>query len=237
MLRTLALLALYLIGSDASAGPWPRAQGQTFLSTTYETGGPDDYVSLYAEYGLSKRLTLGLDLGASDDTPKKAIAFARWPLGDTDRPLRMAAQLGLGYAERWRVPPFKLVITGGAPLPPLPGPRPKMRPVLQTGFSLVRGLTILGHNGWITLDTFAETDDDLATRYKADATAGLKTRKGHLFILQLQTGASESGKTWAKLAPSVMVKLSKATHLEVGMTAGLTGSGYPAARVGLWQKF
>lgn len=237
MLRTLALLALYLIGPCASAGPWPREQGQTFLSATYETGGPDDHASLYAEYGLSKRLTLGLDVGATADKTKKAIGFARWPVGGTDRPLRMAAQLGLGYAERWRIPPFKLVITGGGPLPPLPGPRPKMRPVLQSGFSLGRGLTILGHDGWVTLDTLAETDEELATQYTADATGGLKTRKGHMLIVQLQTGASDTGKTWAKLAPSFVMTFSKATQLEVGLTTGLTGGDHTAARFGLWQKF
>ena len=237
MLRILALLALSLIGSGASAGPWPRAQGQTFLSATYETGGQDDHASLYAEYGLSKQLTLGLDLGATPDTTKKAIAFARWPVGGTDRPLRMAAQLGLGYAERWRIPAFKIVITGGGPLPALPSPRPRMRPVLQTGFSLGRGLGILGHNGWITLDTRAETDGELATQYEADATVGLKTQKGHIFIMQLQTGALDTGKTWAKIAPSVVVKVANATHLELGLTADLTGSSNAAARFGLWQTF
>ncbi|MRU14243.1 hypothetical protein FDP25_02255 [Roseovarius sp. A21] len=237
MLRALALLALCLMAPCASAGPWPRAQGETFLSATYETGGPDDYASLYAEYGLSKRLTLGLDLGATPDTAKKTIAFARWPVGGTDRPLRMAVQLGLGYAERWRTPPFKLVITGGGPLPPLPGPRPKMRPVLQTGVSLGRGLGILGHNGWITLDTRAETDDALATQYEADATVGLKTRKGHMFIMQLQTGATDTGQTWAKLAPAYVRQLSNTTHLEVGVTAGLMEGNDLAARFGLWQEF
>lgn len=237
MLRALALLILCLTAPGALAGPWPRAKGQTFLSASYETGGPDDYASLYAEYGATRALTLGLDLGTTPDNAKKSIAFARWPLGKTDGPLRMAAQLGLGYAERWRIPPFKLVIKGGGPLPPLPAARPKMRPVVQSGFSLGRGLTLLGHNGWITLDTRAETDDDLATRYEADATAGLRTRKGHMLILQLQTGATDAGGTWAKLAPSLVMKLSHATQLEVGLIAGLTGDEGTAARLGLWQRF
>lgn len=236
MLRALAVTLLCLAAGVATAGPWPRAKGETFLSVSVEGGDAQDYTSLYAEHGATPALTLGLDLGSSFSTPKKAIAFARWPVGNTDAPLRMAVQFGLGYAERWRTPPFKLVVTGGGPLPALPGPRPKMRPVVQTGFSIGKGLGVMGHNGWLALDTRAETDDALATQYEADATVGLTTPKGHMLIMQVQTGATEAGESWAKLAPSVVMKLSDATHVELGVTASLTGDDH-AARLGLWQKF
>jgi hypothetical protein len=239
MLRTIAfaILSLVIFAPAAVAGPWPRAKGETFLSLSVEQGSDTDYFSLYAEYGLRENLTLGLDLGATSRDPKKAIAFARWPVGDSESPLRMAAQIGVGYAERWRTPPFKLVITGGGPLPPLPAARPKMRPVLQTGFALGRSIKWAGLEGWTTLDTRAEIDDDLATHYMADATLGLKTTKGHMFILQLQTGATDAGATWAKLAPSYVLKLSDRSNLELGVTAHLTGDDTAIARLGLWHRF
>jgi hypothetical protein len=238
MPRALALLLLVcLTTTGALAGPWPRDKGETFLSFAIEYSESRDYGGLYAEHGLTEDLTLGLDLGTTSSDAKKAIAFARWPIGPTSAPLRMSVQLGIGYAERWRTPPFKLVIKGGGPLPPLPGPQPKMRPVVQTGFSVGRGLDLLGHNGWVTLDTRAEIDEDLASHYAADATLGLRGRKGHMVILQLQTGATDSGDTWAKLAPSYVLDLSGSQHLEMGFVAGLTGNNDVAARLGLWQRF
>ncbi|WP_306151136.1 hypothetical protein [Roseovarius sp. MMSF_3281] len=236
MLRALAVTLLCLAAGGASAGPWPRTKGETFLSTSLEAGDTDTYGALYAEYGAAPSLTLGLDLGSSLSRTKQAIAFARWPVGNTDTPLRMAVQLGLGYAERWRIPPFKLVVTGGGPLPALPAARPKMRPVVQTGFSIGKGIKLLGRNGWLSLDTRAEADDALATTYQADATVGLTTRKGHMLIVQLQTGATDAGQSWASLAPSVVMELSDSTHVELGVTASVTG-GHHAARLGLWQKF
>jgi len=238
MPRALALLILFcLTAPGALAGPWPRAKGEAFLSFAIEYSDRRDYGSLYAEYGLTENLTLGLDLGATTSDAKKAIAFARWPVGDNAGPLHMAVQLGVGYAERWRTPPFKLVVKGGGPLPPLPGPRPKMRPVLQTGFSVGRGLKLLGHNGWITLDTRAEMDEAFASHYAADATLGLTAPKGHMLIMQLQTGATDTGESWAKLAPSYVLELSDTQHLEMGLVAGLAGDTDVAARLGLWQRF
>lgn len=237
MLRTLALIILCLTAPSALAGPWPRAKGESFLSFALEYSDSRDYAGLYAEYGLTEKLTLGLDLGGTSSTAKKAIAFARWPVGNTKGALRMAAQLGLGYGERWRTPPFKLVIKGGGPLPPLPGPRPEMQPILQTGFSIGRGLKLLGHNGWITLDTRAEMDDHLAAHYAADATIGLTVPKGHKLILQVQTGSTATGASWAKLAPAYVLQLSDRQHLEMGLVAGVAGDTDIAARLGLWQRF
>ena len=238
MPRALALLILFcLTAPSAWAGPWPRGEGETFLSFAAEYSDSGDYGSLYAEYGLTETLTLGLDLGATSSDAKKAIAFVRWPVGDTAGPLRMAVQLGVGYAERWRTPPFKLVVKGGGPLPPLPGPRPQMRPVLQTGFSIGRGLEILGQKGWVTLDTRAEMDDAFTSHYAADATLGLTYPKGHMLILQVQTGATDAGETWAKLAPSYVLELSDTQHLEMGFVAGVAGDTDIAARLGLWQRF
>lgn len=238
MPRALALLLLVcLTAPGALAGPWPRGKGETFLSFAVEYSDSRDYGGLYAEHGLTENLTLGLDLGTTSSDAQKAIAFARWPIGETAGPLRMSVQFGIGYAERWRTPPFKLVIKGGGPLPPLPAPRPKMRPVVQTGLSVGRGLELLGHNGWVTLDTSAEIDEDLASHFAADATLGLRGRKGHMVIVQLQTGATDAGDTWAKLAPSYVLELSASQHLEMGLVAGLAGDNDIAARLGLWQKF
>jgi hypothetical protein len=237
MLRALALLILCLTAPSALAGPWPRGEGESFLSFALEYSDSRDYAGLYAEYGLTEKLTLGLDIGGTSSAAKKAIAFARWPVGNPQGRLRMAAQLGLGYGERWRTPPFTLVITGGGPLPPLPGPRPKMRPVLQTGFSLGRGLKLMGHDGWITLDTRAEMDDAFTSHYAADATIGLTVPKGHKLIVQVQTGATDTGNSWAKLAPAYVLKLSDRRHLEMGLVAGMAGDSDIAARLGLWQNF
>ena len=78
-MRVLAITgALITLGQGALAGAWPQETGHAFLSLSYEVavprgelaGGSGDpapefegYRTLYFEYGLTPRLTAGLDFG------------------------------------------------------------------------------------------------------------------------------------------------------------------------------
>ena len=70
----LAIIAC-LAAPDAMAGAWQREPGHGFASTAVRLSWPQDvthwtsrkptqtYYTLYVEYGVTPRLTLGLDLG------------------------------------------------------------------------------------------------------------------------------------------------------------------------------
>ena len=128
----LAVLILpWLIGT-AEAGAWPRAKGRTFLATTGqidasdETGLRRQSFTLYAEYGATERLTLGLDLGGDALRMTKTIAFARWPIGRPAQQVKIAVELGLGQVSEVNA--------------------------LRPGLSLGRGLTLWRRQGWAVFD-------------------------------------------------------------------------------------
>ncbi|MFU8776882.1 MAG: hypothetical protein ACNA7M_04360, partial [Roseovarius sp.] len=81
MLRRLilALAVLPWLEGTVEAGAWPRAKGQTFLVAAGQVDAPDQTgltrqsFTLYAEYGATERLTLGLDLGGDALRMTKAI--------------------------------------------------------------------------------------------------------------------------------------------------------------------
>ena len=104
MHRLLPALIFILIASAVGAGPWPREAGAVFLATggTYRfdlaTGLPTGEATVYAEYGLTRRITLGFDGMQSDAGAVQALVFARVPLGREDRRLKLALELS------WRIP-------------------------------------------------------------------------------------------------------------------------------------
>ncbi len=98
----LALLLLVGLSPTALAGAWPREKGELYLSlATYQgidtDGAPYTTQELYAEYGLTPRLTLAFD-GYDTLNPENArlVLFLRRGLGPQTGAHRLAATLGLG---------------------------------------------------------------------------------------------------------------------------------------------
>ena len=104
MLRNLILL-LCLVATQASAGAWPRQKGSGFASIATRLEFDETYTlspsynSIYLEYGLNGRHTLGVDAGQSSDGATRTIAFLRMPLFETKRGNPVAIELGLGKIE------------------------------------------------------------------------------------------------------------------------------------------
>ena len=109
MIRGLRLaVALAGLAGTASAGAWPREEGSLFASSLARLSWPQDtttwqsyeptarYTSLYLEYGLAPRTTLGLDLGLSVSGAEKLVVFAQRPLHQPDRGPRLAYEIGFG---------------------------------------------------------------------------------------------------------------------------------------------
>lgn len=198
----------------AQAGPWPRGKGDTFLSFSWERDILHDrgYATLYGEYGLSDRLTLGLDIGAGPGGLDKAITFARIPFAQAPGGMRLALELGTGVQDS--------------------------RPVLRPAMSFGRGIDIAGRSGWLVLDIRATVfQDRFDTAWESDLTLGLDTTARIKTTLQLQAGQPAQGDAYLKLAPSWVIQGPPGRHIEIGVVTGLRNSRALAAKIALWHEF
>lgn len=214
---TLAVVLLLGIATDAVAGAWLREKGTGFLSLSGEVTEPDDfgiyrqYYSLYAEYGLAERLTLGVDAGHDMLRMSKGVVFARLPLGRADRTVKLAVELGAGQV----------------------GDDNALRP----GLSIGRGIKLWDRDGWLNADGRAVMAGDGAMTLESDLTFGLSVTDRAKVILQLQAGQPDIGDGYAKFAPSLVYETKPGAHLEIGLTQPLTGSDLRSLSLGLWRTF
>ncbi|KAG1715378.1 3-succinoylsemialdehyde-pyridine dehydrogenase [Nymphon striatum] len=101
----LSVLMLFLTALTASAGAWPQQKGQAFVSVTSNLSFPDIYMieaepsmyqALYVEYGLTDKLTLGVDAGRSVAGKGKTVVFLRHPVFAGREKAKYAVELGVG---------------------------------------------------------------------------------------------------------------------------------------------
>lgn len=217
---TLGAILFMSLGAMAQAGAWPRKAGDGFTTLAVRLGWPQDpgdwtsleptqdYSTLYLEYGLTDRLTLGLDLGHSVSGAGKTVVFLQYPVRSADRGAQVSAQLGFGVISGDRV----------------------IRPGLSAGWGLKRG--------WVTVDGVAETYlDDGRTDLKLDMTWGRNLAHDRKLIVQLQTGQPDGRGPFARLAPSIVLPIRGRFKLETGVTWGLTGDTSMGLKLGLWTDF
>ena len=222
MRRLFALLAGLALGfpSLVDAGAWPREQGSTFVAAGISLRWPQDlshwtsaaptqeYRTFYLEYGLTDRVTLGLDLGRSVSGDDKSIVFAQIPILQKDRGPKLALQLGVGMIGEDTI----------------------LRPGLAVGWGLKQG--------WLSADAVAEVSTaDGGTDLKLDVTWGRKLARDRKLILQMQLGAPQDDPAFARFAPSLVVPLRGKLKSEIGATWGVAGDTSMGLRFGLWAEF
>ena len=221
MTRLLFLLSICLVlGLQAQAGAWPRAKGSGFISGAARLSWPQDlaawtsmmpvseYYTLYMEYGLSERITIGFDLGRSVSGAGKTVGFAQLPLRDAGRGPAISGQLGFGQ------------ISG----------RTVFRPGLSLGWGLRRG--------WASVDGVAEIRlDGGGSDVKLDMTYGRNLSKDRKLIVQFQTGDTADDPPFARIAPSLVSPLGKRLKMERGVTWGLAGDNSMGVKMGVWLDF
>jgi len=223
-LRATALLMLCLTlfgarSAPVSAGAWAREKGHGFVSSTSRIAARDSdgpysiYSTTYLELGLGHDLTLGLDIGHGVSGTSKAVLFMRHPLGELFPGHLFAAEIGVGR------------IAG--------------EPVLRPGLSYGHGFTTKrGQGGWLAIENFAEFG--FATQrvdFKADFTLGLNHGDRFKSIFQMQTGVSHGDPVFARFAPSLVMRMGRVTHVELGLTAGLVGDDQYGVKLGFWRDF
>ncbi|MEM9912967.1 MAG: hypothetical protein AAF922_19575 [Pseudomonadota bacterium] len=209
------LLILFLLTTSVSAGPWPREEGKGFLSFSLDLDAEeleDNFVSFYLEYGLSRGRTLVIDRQERGDEIAKTFALIRFPLGNPDRNLKLAYDVGLGTVDSHFA--------------------------LRTGFSVGRGWSMRNRSGWWTLDSRALLlDEGDEAIFESDLTFGIQLTDRLKAISQLQGGVPSDSSAYAKFAQSFVLQTSKTRHYLLGVTTGIYESDTLQVNVGLWQDF
>ncbi len=213
MLRVIAMLVITAV--QAHAGAWPREKGQAFLAYSVEVDTEFPYraySAIYGEYGVTEKLTLGIDLGGDDTVSSKAFAFVRYPGKTTHGGFKTAWELGIGLAE------------GDFAFRP--------------GIAYGRGIKWGQIDGWVGLETRSIIFSNFQSgTFEADATLGLSITKRSKFIFQIQSGVPPLESAYMRVAPSLVLEQRPGRHLEIGAAAGIMGTDEFKLKIGTWRQF
>lgn len=223
--KAICTLVFPCLAGAAHPGAWPREAGDVFVSLSQEVtdrrgqanSTEAGFSSIYAEVGLPRRLTAGLDAGRSNHFDDwSVLLFLRRPLDDGTGANRFAVEVALGR--------------GG-------GEEPGFR--IRPGLSWGRGLTTRWGNGWAGLEGRyewrTETDDGV---WKADLTLGLSGDKGQMWIMQLQSGDYPDESPYLRLTPSYVRPLGQSrTKVQLGVIYDLSGHPTHGVKLGSWLSF
>lgn len=236
----LALL-LALVAGDAAAGPWPRAEGEVFLSFSGEGNREgDSYASLYGEYGLTLRNTLGFEVGHSNSGETSALAWLQRALDRGEGADRWVVSLGLGAIRRDdSILPVAQVAAGWG-----------------RGLDAVPLLSRVPGGGWLGVEArvkvagairddalpeevaaapFAYLTPEMET--KAEVTLGWNVTPSTMLVNQLRLEERDDTGFASKFAVSVVRDLTGAAKLELGVIEPLSGEGERAVKLGTWLSF
>lgn len=238
------LLLSILLANAALAGPWPRAPGGVFLAlSTEQDRDENSYSSLYGEYGLSPRTTLGFELGHSNAGESSLMLWLQRALDRGDGPNRWTLAGGGGMLER-----------DGEYLP-----LAQIGAAWGRGFDSVPGLQRIPGGGWLALETRVKVAGATKTQAeaellaangagflsyitpettaKAELTLGWHTTEALMLVHQLRFEHREDTGFSSKLALSAVHELWGPAKLELGVIAPLSGPGELAVKLGTWWEF
>lgn len=272
------VLALCLGGLEAAAGAWPREPGSGFLSLGYEAmvqrddlsaegrardPAPDvtGYGTLYAEIGLTPRLTAGLDFGwdevfltdmINDEVERrtKATGLTGAELDAFDVTDRRVLTWSRVAFLRAAIGPldarhrFAVQLGIGQRSYEDPGPffgREEMRQeaILRPALAYGYGFGGDGLSGWLSVEGSveyrADTDGQVV---KLDGTLGLKPAEGRLsYMLGVQSGDFPEADPFVKLVPGLVMRLTRNLALESSLIYGVHGSDDAGFKLAVWLEW
>ena len=221
MTRLGTLIVTLLLAAQAGgalAGAWPRGEDNVFVSfggdATRPAGDETTFdPSLYVEWGITPRLTLGFDgFATGDGQSANGFVFLRYPFDDGEGANRFAWSVGVGPA----------LSNGGDPVT-----------ALRVGLNWGRGLD----NGWLALDTQAVLRSDFdKIETKAEFTWGRELAENWTGIVTFQVGTGSTGDAYSKITPSVVWAASDRLSLRAGVTQNLDG-GPVSLTLQTWLSF
>ncbi len=212
---------LVLFAPQVQAGAWSREKGTLFIAADGNfllSEGAELPVyydpTVYAEYGLSDRVTLGLDLyTANKGRIASAFGFIGVPVGSIETRSRATISLGYGYRLN---------------------PDTSTEGLIRLGLSMGRGLD----KGWLAADTSATFGTlDATWRPKADFTWGTVWSNRWTATLQLQTGQGFFNDNYAKISPTIIFSIKDSFKINLGAVKALSGDGGGAIKFETWLTF
>lgn len=234
---------LLLAAGGADAGPWPRVDGDVFLSFSGERDASGNgYAGLYGEYGLTPRSTLGFEFGRSSAGETGALVWLQRALDRGEGPDRWTASLGLGVIER-----------DGTLLPV-----GQIGTAWGRGFDALPILSRIPGGGWVGVETrlkvagamrdaaaMQQLPPDAGTlawltpemESKGELTLGWNATPAMTLIAQLRLEDRDDTGFSSKLATSLVRDLGGPARLELGVVTPLSGAGERAVRLGTWLEF
>lgn len=228
-------LAAALVPAPARAGPWARDAGQAFVSVAREQDRAGNaHSGLYAEYGLTRRRTLGFELGHTDVGETTAMLWYQRSLDKPDGPNRLSWSMGLGAIRRdgRLLPSSRIALMWGRSLA---GP-------WEGGWLSAEGrVTVSGKSEslrtrqGLTVVESAYLTPDVVT--KLDLTWGLRPTPALAVVNQLRIEAASDRELSARLATALVRDLPGPVQIEAGVIAPLAGAGEAALKIGTWLEF
>lgn len=213
-------VAVWACGS-VTAGAWLRAPGQSFVAVTGTVRTNDGLLTesetgIYAEHGLARRLTLGLDLNDRARTSGHALIFARVPLSKGPGLSKWAFEVGVGghhYQSDWRRM-LKATLSYGRTLP------------TRRGY------------GWIALDGGIEFRSGSQGRlHKLDAVIGLPVTPKLKALLKVETNHASDRPFVYAVTPGVLLGAPSATRWVLGLEHRHESLRTTGLRLEIWRTF
>ena len=223
MHRMLVAVTICLVAAQpAGAGAWLRGEGQSFLAVSTigrSTDGrtlSETETALYAEHGLTPRLTLGADINDRYGLSGHALLFARLPLGPTDRASKWALELGTGghHQQGHWGSLYKATLAYGY------------------SFETARGF------GWLGIETALEMRSGLDSPvHKLDATLGLPLRPGLQALLQVETSYVSGQRFAYAITPGVILGRHGTRRWHLGIEHRRADRRSTGVKLALWLDF
>jgi hypothetical protein len=212
MLRVVLAVMLAFAPAGAAAGPWPRENGERFLSLGGTVSDRRQELAGYGELGLGRGWTLGFDAAADRRGAGRALVLLSRAVGRGEGRLRFSLEAGAGQ-YRPRMGTAQFVLRGGVSV--------------GTGWGGARA-------GWGRLDILAESRAG-ALAVKTDATVGM--RLGGRLTAILQAEGDWGAASTLTVAPGVVWRLRERIDLHLGGQVAVVGPADTGVRLATWIRF
>ena len=220
MVRVLILLTVLVLSvTAAQAGPWPRERGESFVAPMAGWGNRTGAIrEIYAEHGLTRRLTLGADMARRGRRTDIEL-FGRWHLRDLGKSRPISVSLGLVSIDE----------------PDRGAARMRLKPGLHIGSGFARP----GDGGWARLSLSAlEAPHGAGMHLDLYAQLGLRATPGTHFAIGL--GAYDTAdSTYLTLMPTAGWRVGSQTTFvaEGGLGLDRQSRGEVDVTLGFWYSF
>jgi hypothetical protein len=217
---TIACLFFLIAAQPVLAGGWLREKGKGFMSMSSTVHAvyplPEYEIGVYADYGLTSRVNIGLDINETPGAAGHALLFLRVPLSASEWRNKIAVELSLGGHHRdadWQ-------------------------PMYRLGLSWGYGFSGKLSAGWMAVESAVEYRmGNVSPLYKLDAIFGLSSSDRIRPMLQLETAIAQNLPFQWKLTPSLLIPGKGNSTWVVGIQRRSFGETRTGLKVALWNRF